>query len=286
MSAHESETTAQMRADFERDGFLVIRSFFDQKESIEPIQRGIYDVIGQVLKKAGVRDTRAPFSPQTFDGGYQQLIAADRKWGSLVYDAVKQVPGFMRLCAHPRLEALFRELRGPTVVPGIAAGGYGIRIDNPREEKFRAPWHQEYPGQLRSLNGLVYWSPLVAITPELGPVKICVGSHKGGLVPVHTHDPKNPEKSGAYALILKDEEELVARYKQVDPVTAPGDLVIMDFLVLHASGQNVGSRSRWSMQLRYFDFSEPVGMGHGWKGSFASGVDFAQVHPELALDRV
>lgn len=269
-------------AEFEQNGFIVLRGFFSLEGRIEPIQRGIYDIIGCVFRREGLEDRRPPFSAGSFDAGYQELIARDRSLGGLIYDAVKQVPAFMRLCSDPQLEELFREIR-PGSQPGLAAGGYGIRIDNPNEEKFRAPWHQEYPGQLRSLNGLVYWSPLVQVTPELGPVKICIGSHKRGPIPVHTKDPKNPDKSGAYALILRDEEQLVSEFEQVAPVMNPGDLIIMDFLVLHASGQNVGARSRWSMQLRYFDFSEPTGMKHGWKGSFASGVDFGKVHPELVL---
>jgi hypothetical protein len=275
--------TPDMKASFEANGFLVLPNFFDLKDTIEPIQLGAYNIIGQVLARAGLTDDRRPFKPSSFDEKYQELIARDRGLGGLIYDAVKQIPAFMRLCADRRLEQIFKELR-PNSAPGLAAGGYGIRIDNPNEEKFRAPWHQEYPGQLRSLNGLVYWSPLVEITPDLGPVKIAVASHKIGAVPVYTKDPKNPDKSGAYSLILRDEENLVSQFSQVSPLTKPGDLVIMDFLVLHASGQNVGQRSRWSMQLRYFDFNEPTGVRHGWKGSFATGVDFGKVHPELVLE--
>ena len=104
-------------------------------------------------------------------------------------------------------------------------------------------------------------------------------------MPVYTSDPLNPEKNGAYALILKDEQNLVAKYEQFAPLSDPGDLVIIDFLTLHASGQNLAERSRWTMQFRYFNFNDPIGRGHGWKGSYAAGVDFSQVHPELCLDR-
>jgi hypothetical protein len=37
------------------------------------------------------------------------------------------------------------------------------------------------------------------------------------------------------------------------------------------------------MQFRYFNFLEPTGQSHGWKGSFAAGVDFASIHPELVV---
>lgn len=277
--------TREQVKSFHDDGFLVIKGFYDVEKEIHPIQMGIYKIIGQVLKRHGLADTRDAFLPERFDNTYTDLLNISRGYGSEVYDAVKQIPAFIRLLSIPAHESVFKQLRGIDAIPGIAAGGYGIRVDNPKEDRYSAPWHQEYPAQLRSLDGLVYWSPLVELSPELGPVRLCVGSQRNGAVPVYTRDPINPEKSGAYGLILQDEQKLITRYEQVAPLTSPGDLVIIDFLTLHASGINRGDRSRWTMQFRYFNFNDPVGMRHGWKGSYAAGVDFAKVHPELCLDR-
>ncbi|MFC4861476.1 phytanoyl-CoA dioxygenase family protein [Pseudomonas sp. JS3066] len=268
---------------FQRDGLLIVPGFYDLERDILPIQRGIYDIIGLVIDKYRLPISRLPFSAETFDSGYQALIAANRAYGGEVYDAVKQIPAFVRLVAHPLHDCLFRELRGEQALPGVAAGGYGIRIDNPGEERFRANWHQEYPAQLRSLDGLVYWSPLLEVSEALGPVQFCLASHRDGLVPVHASGSGG--KTQAYALTLQDEQARIARYAQVAPLTEPGDLVIVDFLLLHASGFNRAQRSRWSMQLRYFNFNEPTGRAHGWKGSFAAGVDFRSIHPELCADR-
>lgn len=274
--------TPAQRKTFQEEGLLIIPGFYDLERDILPIQRAIYDIIGLVIDKYRLPISRQPFSVETFDSGYQALIAANRAHGGEVYDAVKQIPAFVRLVAHPLHDRLFRELRGEEALPGVAAGGYGIRIDNPGEERFRANWHQEYPAQLRSLDGLVYWSPLLKVSEELGPVQFCLGSHHDGLVPVHSVGAGG--KTRAYALVLQDEQERIARYRQVAPLTSPGDLVVVDFLVLHASGFNRAQRSRWSMQLRYFNFNEPTGRAHGWKGSFAAGVDFRSVHPELCAD--
>jgi hypothetical protein len=267
---------------FRRDGLLILPGFYAPAQT-EPIQRAIYDIIGLIIDKYRLDIERAPFSPERFDDGYQALIRAKRQYGGEVYDAVKQIPAFVRLLADPRHEQLFAEVR-PGAQPAIAGAGYGIRIDTPNEEKFRANWHQEYPAQLRSLDGLVFWSPLVEVTPELGPVVFCPGSHREGPLPVLSADPTNAGKQGAYALMLKDEATYLSRYPQVAPLTQPGDLVLVDFLVLHASGFNTSSRSRWSMQFRYFNFCEPTGRSHGWKGSHASGVDFRTIHPELCAE--
>jgi len=274
--------TPEQVATFHDTGILVLRDFY-APEDVESIQRGIHQVIGQVMLRHGVPDTRPPFSPATFDHGYRELIAANRGWGGEIYDAVKQIPAFFRLVAHPAHESLLRELRAGSI-PAVAAGGYGIRIDNPFEDKFRAMWHQEYPAQLRSVDGVVYWSPLVPISADMGPVVMCPGSHKAGPLPVFNADPEGAGRTGAYSLKIKNEEAWIARYPQVAPLTNPRDLVVMDFLVLHASGHNRGDRSRWSMQFRYFNFNDPVGRSHGWKGSFAAGVDFRKVHPELFVE--
>lgn len=279
----DSLLTTTQRATFADEGVLVLAGFYDLARDIQPVQRGIHDIVGQVMARHDLPDDRPAFVPDRFDSGYLDLIRRDRTLGAEIYDAVKQLPAFVRLVAHPDHERLMRELR-PACVPGVAGGGSGIRIDNPGEDHFRALWHQEYPAQLRSLDGVVFWAPLVAVTPELGPVQFCLGSHREGARPVNAGKAGDPLRKGAYALTLKDEEALLARYPHSAPLTQPGDLVIVDFLTLHASGRNRGLRSRWSMQFRYFNFAEPTGRAHGWKGSFAAGVDFRTVHPELCAD--
>jgi len=267
---------------FNQEGYLIIPDFYDLEEEIRPIQRQIYDIIGLVAEKYAIPLERVEFSEDSFDQGYVDLISKNRICGSEIYDAVKQIPAFIRLVSSKKNEHIFQILR-PGSLPGIAAAGYGVRINNPFEDKFRATWHQEYPSQLRSLDGLVFWSPFVPVTPEIGPVMILAGSHVEGAVPVYSSDPKNAEKKGAYGLVMGPEDQLLQKYSQISPPSRPSDLIVMDFLLIHASGINISNRALWSMQMRYFNYKEPVGRNHGWKGGFASGVDFTAIHPELSL---
>lgn len=282
MNQHKLLTETQI-SEFRHNGVLILRNFYDLDRDIRPIQQAIYQLIGLIIAKYNLSIVRAEFSPEHFDSGFQELIAVNRAYGAEIYDAVKQIPAFVRLIGHDAHEQLFRELRTGSE-PAVAAGGYGIRIDHPHEDRFRANWHQEYPAQLRSLDGLVYWSPLVTVTEAMGPVEFCPGSQVEGPIAVFTRDRNNPEKTGAYSLTLKDEASLLKKYPHQSPLTRPGDLVIIDFLVLHASGYNRSTRSRWSMQLRYFNFMEPTGLSHGWKGSYAAGIDFCAIHPELCAE--
>jgi hypothetical protein len=269
--------------DFAEQGYVVVKGFYDCDREIEPIQFGIWKILGILFKKYNTSLEQKPFSPETFDYGYQHLIAINRKYGSEVYDAVKQIPAFMRLVSLEKNDRVFSQLRH-TDMPAIAAAGYGIRIDTPHEEKYRSLWHYEYRDQLRSIDGIVFWSPLVSVTPDLGPVQICPKSHLGGLRRSYLQDPQNPEKTGAYAMRLENESDLVAQYGVVAPLSEPGDLVLMDFLTLHSSGINIGNRSRWSMQFRYFNFNHPSGIRMNWSGCIADGTQLKDFHPELVID--
>lgn len=268
--------------EFKENGCLVVKSFYDTKTEVEPIQYGIYRIIGALIEREGLPIDREPFSPETFDSGFMELIAHNRALGGIVYDAAKQIPAFVRLLSSEKHEALYKQLYGSTF-PGIGHGGQGIRIDVPFEERFMAPWHQEYLNQLRSMEGLVFWSPLLKLTKEMGPVEFRLGSHLKGVFPVRMVDLNNPDKKGAYAMVIDREEEIVSSYPHVAPLLEPGDVMLASFLVLHRSGFNSSDRCRWSMQMRHFSFDNKIAIANSWAGSFAVGVSVESIHPEFVI---
>ena len=162
MTNANAKITDGLRAEFNSNGYLVMRGFYDPAADIVPIQEGIRQILEVICRKYGV-DAPTETTHEAMTIAYPKLIAKNRAWGGEVYDAVKQIPAFMRLVTNVTNDSAFKALR-PDSVPGIAAGGYGIRIDNPGEEKFRAQWHQEFPGQLRSVDGIVFWTPLLPVT--------------------------------------------------------------------------------------------------------------------------
>ncbi len=168
----------QQVTEFNENGFMVIKGFYDHKTEIEPIQYAIWKIIDILLKKYQINIQQQSFLPTTFDYGYQELIASNRKHGGDVYDAVKQITAFMWLFSLVKNKDVFTQLRGKNVFTGIAGAGYGIRIDNPHEEKYRSLWHYEYRDQLRSIDGIVFWSPLVPVTEDLGAVQIALSHIK------------------------------------------------------------------------------------------------------------
>lgn len=268
---------------FYDDGVLVIPSFYDFEKEIQPIQFEIWRVIGLMIKKYNLPIKQKDFSPENFDSGYIEIITFNRKIGGEIYDTIKQLPSFLRLVTNSKNESIFKSIRKTDMV-GIGRGSYGIRIDNPNEERYRAPWHQDFLAQFGSMDGIVFWSPLVEIKEDMGPVHFCLGSHKDGVVPVYTRDNEHPEKTGAYALRMREEKKIVSKYKIVSPLTKPSDLILIDFLTIHSSGFNTSFKSRWSMQFRYFNFLHPSGYELGWRAGYGAGVTLRDILPKYVLD--
>jgi hypothetical protein len=117
----------------------------------------------------------------------------------------------------------------------------------------------------------------------MGPVEVCVGSHRDGLC-AYRKGGKYANKSGAYRIGLADEAAVVRRYTTAAPLTRPGDLLILDYLTLHQSGFNVSERSRWSMQFRLFNFREPIGRKLGWRPSVTAGTEIESLFPDSFVD--
>jgi ectoine hydroxylase-related dioxygenase (phytanoyl-CoA dioxygenase family) len=275
--------TNQQKEEFNVNGVIVLKNFFDIEGEIQPIQKAIYEIIGLVMKRHSVSISREPFDSHNFDSGYLELVAINRKFGGEVYDLVKQVPPFLRLISSAKSEKLFCHLRG-TDLPGIGASSYGIRIDNPYEDKFRSQWHQEFLFQPQSLDGIVFWTPLLRVTEEMGPVIVCQKSHRDGLC-IYSKSKAYAEKIGAYTIGISDEESVIAKYHKVAPLTSPGDLILMDFLTIHQSGFNTSDRSRWSVQSRFFNFKEETGMRIGWRASVTAGTEIQEIFPDNFTER-
>lgn len=275
--------------DFHEKGFAIFKGFYDVAAEIEPIRRGISGIIDLMLRQhsIAVPSLARRSTDDEFDAGYLELISKDRKLGGIVYEAVKQVPEFIRLLGGEKNAALACAVRESQAV-GVIARGYGIRIDNPAEDKYLTHWHQDYFGQLHSPDGLACWVPLRTVTQELGPVQFCVGSHHDGLAPMYEpvsngYDKKSETTMYGNNLRIHREDEVIGKYKIEAPLTEVGDLVLIDFASIHRSSPNRAKKPRWSMVLRYFNFESKQGQDYGWRGSYAFGRTWTDVHPELLV---
>jgi ectoine hydroxylase-related dioxygenase (phytanoyl-CoA dioxygenase family) len=263
--------TAEQKKHWDDNGYLVLKGFYDLESEIAPIQ----DDVRRVMQL--VQGGSAHAAPRgEFDEGLPEMARNCRGAASIVYDALKRLPSYVQLTVSPKHTAVARQLLCSSFV-GFATRGYGIRLDHPGEDNFLTQLHQDYTSQLISPRGVVFWSPLRRVTKELGPVVLYPGSHKMGVQRIEKRG------EGSYGLQLPNDDELRSRFAAVTPEPDVGDAVVMDYLLLHESSPNRSTHTRWAMICRYFDFTDPTGISHGWKGGLAEGNSFEKIHPELTI---
>ncbi len=264
-------------------GYVHIKSFY-KVDQIKQINQKIIQVINSVSSfYLGNSCEDISLEGGAINKILQHMQYNRRDLISIIYDAVKTIPEFCRLVSSEQNIELAKLMRTTDSI-GITRGGEGIRMDLPREEKFMAPWHQDYLSQFGSYDGLVFWAPLVNITQDIGPIKVLINSHKEGLLPVYYENTESINT--AYGMRICDEEKLIKQYEDVDLICEVGDLLIIDFKTIHKSGFNVSDKVRWSMQIRYFNFNDPLGVSKGWPSGLTTGKKLSQIHPELLLSKI
>ncbi len=222
--------------------------------------------------------------PANFDQGFLELAERNPAVGRIVYDMSKALPSFQRLIVNERIVDFFCALRG-TDLCGSAFGTSGIRIDRPGVARHLAPWHQEFPYQFRSLDGITFWIPLVPVADSGGPVVLARASHRDGLLPMvdASGDADREMQRGEYgSWRIHDEDTLGERYELVQVETMPGDVLAFDYLTIHSSSANVSARARWTAQIRYFNFRDAYGSSTHWAGGVKAGATFADVNSAVA----
>jgi len=269
-------------ATFARDGFLLARGWLDVERDIVPLQRDLGRLIARAAAACGTK-YNLPADPAEFDRDYLELVGSFPDVAPIVYDMAKNLVSFQRLIVSERLSEVFAQLRD-TDLYGSAPGACGVRIDRPGVTRHLSPWHQEFPYQIRSLDGLTFWIPLVPITAEMGPVAVAPGSHRDGICRIVDLAGTGDDdlRRGAFENLRVEGEAMIEqRYVVVQPKSIPGDLLLIDNLTLHASGDNAGTRARWSAQIRYFNFHDRYGTHVRWSGGVKHGKTLAQVNAEL-----
>lgn len=101
-----------------KNGYTIIRSFFDLDNEIIPIQESIYKLTVKVADRHSIPVEIKPFDPNNFDHIYNQILHFDRTIAGEVYDLVKQLPPFLRLVTGKKSEDLFCQFSN-TDEPGI-----------------------------------------------------------------------------------------------------------------------------------------------------------------------
>ena len=263
---------------FHTNGYLIIKNFYSSKEFYQ-IKKEIISLIEEIANEFNVKLFQTNNQDIFLKKNINILTRKNRRYVSLIYDATKQLPGLINILNNKKNFRVFKQLREKSL-PGIVGNGFGIRVDLPKEKKYEAQCHQELPFQMRSKDGIVFWSPLIKFLKNSGYLKIYKKSHNFGCFPLYVK--KQKMKSTSYSFNIKNEKTLKKNFKCIQAKMNTKDLLLLDFLTLHQSGRNTSSYPRLTVQYRLFNYKSKFGKKIGWSGSFSSGIKLKEIKEKLS----
>lgn len=211
----------------------------------------------------------APKETETVDAAWNYFKHNNRTKGGLLYNAFKRLPSVHRLATDPNL---IRAIQLATGYKMPALIDVNCRIDSAGEDKYLFDWHQDYWFSVSSTNAVVVWIPLQRIDEGTGGIELFSLETSGTRVFKTT----SGSTYNSYADAVKLAEEL-----PVGPVVSatmePGDALVFKFNILHRSRPVLAKdRSRFTMQLRFVDLTDPQFIANDYKPGTVStaNVDY------------
>lgn len=236
---------------FNRDGFLILKNFFD-KEVLKKIYteaRQLFSVqIKRTLGKTVDINNHNEFEHamfEFFEKDFNTFVNTGKQTQHLI--------SMHRLGTEEKILNLLKDLgyEFPTIAVRPA-----MQFNSRHLSKGGSHWklgaHQDWRTGQGSLDSLVLWFPLVDCNADLGSLQIVPASHTDGLMKADT--------TGYLGSI----QEEIPEEKYVQTEFEEGDLLIFSAFLIHRSGNNITQNIRWSVQLRYNNIAEQTFQERGF----------------------
>lgn len=237
------------------DGFLFIRDFHDREEVLS-VRRDIL----QLMASAGQLDPAAPLVDGVVNPDLKAPATASTKGReNLKSDSLK------RLLYGARPTSFFRKLFAtePTAFQFQWLRAVG--------QDTGSTIHADVVYMGRGTKRLcTIWTPLGDIPPQMGPLVLCLGSHRWERVR-NTYGQADVDRDRIPGHFTENPAELVEKFGgrwATAPMRA-GDAVIVNMFLLHASLTNTTNRYRISVDTRWQPAGEPA--DERWSGDHPAG---------------
>lgn len=227
----EQEQLRDLRAAYERDGYVIVRNVLD-----EALVREAREHVDWLLaKNPGLRAEQLGHTLMTDD------------------------PFWVRLIGDDRLLDVAEQFIGPNIA--LFASHY---IAKPPFDGQPVLWHQDgsfWP--LEPMEVTTLWLAVDDSTPENGCMRVIPGSHRTAL------QDMQEQTDVANVLNAQIDPRMVDDSQAVDIVLAPGDVSIHHPNIIHGSNANHSPRWRRGLTIRYIPTSTRILTDEQWPSAFA-----------------
>ena len=248
---------AALRARLADEGYLFVRGLHDRGEVLQ-VRREVLER----LASRGALDPAAPLMDAVAHPRGRETPSSSVRWNEELKTA-----SLRRVVYGPRVMGFFGRLLGGEAMsynfqwlraagPGAASGIHADVVYMGRGT------HDLY----------TCWTPLGDVTPDMGPLVLCLGSHAWQAVR-ESYGRCDVDRDLIEGIFSRDPAELVDRFggRWATADFRAGDVVIQSIYMLHASLTNVSNRYRISCDNRYQRKGEPV--DDRWAGEAPRGHD-------------
>ena len=238
------DDTDALRERMQQDGYLLIRGLHDSEEVLKARR----DILELMAGEAALDPYASLMEGVANPDPKKNATSSVRGREHLNTDSLKRVVYgkrvmrfFDRFLSGEPLSYNFQWLR--TTGPGA---GSSIHYD------------VVYMGR-GTQNLYTCWTPIGTLTPEMGPLVLCLGSNQWRDV-IDTYGKTDVDRDLTCGYFSKDPAELVDKFggRWATTTFEPGDVVILSMFLMHASLTNNSDKYRISCDTRYQLASEPI----------------------------
>lgn len=242
-----STLTAEQIQFYQDNGYLAVKGRLDisgQKELLADLD----SLIKNECKKLNIDD-----KADAIDYGLMQLKKAAPHRSSWVFETTKTSLGFLNyVFTLPLAGDVAQLLACDEKKLGVVSPNF--RMDAPEATSTMRKWHMDSSYFLDVDSGahaLVAWIPFGIADEFHGSVKVIPGSQRWNKKTNVFHEPSQSFASEQYTLNLTFEEESQAIILRAEP----GDVVYMNFDIIHETHINQSNKIRYTAIIRYTDNS-------------------------------
>jgi len=226
------EDASELRARFERDGYVLLRGVVDRDVLLEARR-----AITGVLQRHGWLDASQDPMAAVPDGG--PYVEGEATYLE-AYDDVQRLEAFHAVPHHPSVGRCMTALLGRTAFPHPLSIA---RLVFPGNDEWTTPPHQDYPNNQGTAELYACWMPLADCSVEEGTLSILRGSHGLGIVPLRASLGAGNRRAD-----LDDRHDGLV---WVGGDLRLGDALIFHSLTVHRALPNRGGSLRLSVDYRF-----------------------------------
>ncbi len=266
---------AEKLNNFHEYGYCVLDELITAEEASSIIHTSELMAEAMLSQKQGSTNSEKRYYDNP-NNRFLKLVQSSRVDAGHVFDALIKIPLVNQIVYSSVLENIAKALLNSQLVLSSPLQ-MNLRADHPDEDKFLYPWHTDFSYNSSSSNSLVFWIPLQNVDLVNGALHVIPRSHRFISSVRHNEEAIKAKRSSNY-FSIENIDEMLQNLGEIRCPVKLGQGMVFHSKLVHKSGLNQSSQTRFALQSRWFD-----GLSFdAVKGKFRGGVDEG-VHPEEYL---